>query len=184
MDVIERTHNLSLQFDTICFFFLEFAAALWTSLVITKVCYAAQNWVTKIQSDIPLEYFSNSSHGRFTLLPETHVHDTYKYDVIIETGHGWDSGTTSRVCLIMYGTHGQSEKTELTCQEIDMFRRSSIDMVPISSPQHLGALTYLSIWHSNQVYEPSYYSRPQRYDQLLSLLLLLSNQCYNRQIGR
>lgn len=89
--------------------------------------------------------------------PENHPCDIYKYNILIETGYMSGAGTTARVCAVMHGTKGHSEKLELTNNNVDLFQRGATDMILISCPQHLGKLTHLNIWLNNQGTSPDWY---------------------------
>eukprot|EP00111_Clytia_hemisphaerica_P008215 TCONS_00023932-protein len=82
-------------------------------------------------------------------IPENYPCDPYRYFFIIETGHCIGAGTSARVCAILYGEQGHSQKVELTQANKHLFERSSTNLFIMSCPKHLGMLTRLTIWHNN-----------------------------------
>ncbi|XP_047142540.1 polycystin-1-related protein isoform X2 [Hydra vulgaris] len=91
-------------------------------------------------------------------LPDNLSCDKYIYYMAIETGHSYGSGTSSRICAVLYGENGCSQKFEITCSDKRfMFQRSSTDILLLRCPIDLGQLTHLLLWHNNQGSSPDWY---------------------------
>ncbi|XP_071488265.1 polycystin-1-like protein 1 [Diadema antillarum] len=83
--------------------------------------------------------------------------DQQYYDVTVETGFRTGAGTTARISIVLHGDEGHSETKELTCDDRPIFERNSRDRFVISTPESLGNIQRLQLWHNNAGLSPSWY---------------------------
>jgi hypothetical protein len=67
------------------------------------------------------------------------------------------AGTTGNVCCIVRGEDGESPARALKDYERQRFQRSGIDAFLLSTPFHLGKLSFIDLWHDNTGHDPSWY---------------------------
>jgi len=84
-----------------------------------------------------------------TSLNDNQASDRYYYQILVFTGHRKNSGTKSKVCLILSGDDGQTQVRILSDSNRSVFERGGIDAFILSVPKSLGLLNYLRIWHDN-----------------------------------
>ncbi|XP_035672195.1 polycystic kidney disease protein 1-like 2 [Branchiostoma floridae] len=75
--------------------------------------------------------------------------DTCGYLVNITTGQRLGAGTRSNVGIIIYGTDGDTGARRLRDPDKKVFSRGHINSFLLTTPQPLGSLTHLHIWHDN-----------------------------------
>ena len=68
-----------------------------------------------------------------------------------------EAGTTADVCCDLIGLDGQTGPRRLRDPSQVRFQRSGMDSFLLTTPQHLGDLTLLKIWHNNSGCSPSWY---------------------------
>ncbi|GAB1597495.1 polycystic kidney disease protein 1-like 2 [Argonauta hians] len=84
-----------------------------------------------------------------TPLEDNNPYDKYYYEIIVATGMGKDSGTTSKVFFILSGEYDETEPRSLTDDKRKILQRGSVDGFLMAVPRPLGALSYVRIWHDN-----------------------------------
>ncbi|CAF1019415.1 unnamed protein product [Rotaria sordida] len=75
--------------------------------------------------------------------------DTYYYLIIVHTGVGKESGTTSNINFIISGESSDSGMRRLTDGKIVEFPAGSVRNFVMSVEAPLGPLLYLRVWHDN-----------------------------------
>ncbi|XP_032242532.2 polycystin-1 isoform X2 [Nematostella vectensis] len=90
-------------------------------------------------------------------VPDSDISDLYRYEVTVYTGRGKAAATTSNVTLIMCGELGESQAVTLTDDNSEVFQAGGIDSFFVTTPNPLGALCYIRIWHDNTGSNPSWY---------------------------
>ncbi|XP_036357895.1 polycystin-1-like isoform X2 [Octopus sinensis] len=84
-----------------------------------------------------------------TPLKDNNPNDKYYYEIIVATGMGKDSGTTSKVYFILSGEYDETEARSLTDDKRQILQRGSVDGFLMAVRRPLGALSYARIWHDN-----------------------------------
>ncbi|XP_048407707.2 polycystin-1 isoform X2 [Stegostoma tigrinum] len=79
----------------------------------------------------------------------------YKYEILVKTGWGRGSGTSSHVGISLYGREDKSGHRHLDRE--DAFRRNSVDIFQIATDNSLGNIWKIRIWHDNKGLTPSWY---------------------------
>ncbi len=89
--------------------------------------------------------------SRFNIvpLPDNKPEDNYFYELIIMTGARAESGTNSKVRIIITGENDESEIRLLNGDLPYAFKRGSVDSFVLSTSRPLGPLSYVRIWHDN-----------------------------------
>ncbi|XP_031568597.1 polycystic kidney disease protein 1-like 2 [Actinia tenebrosa] len=92
-----------------------------------------------------------------TKLPGNDQRDTFSYEITVYTGLNQNAGTTAEVYLRLIGSLGDSEPRLLKDPEVPRFKRGAIDKFLLTSPQSLGSLKEIHIWHNNAGKSPGWF---------------------------
>ena len=89
--------------------------------------------------------------SRFNIVPlaDNKPEDNYFYELVIMTGARAESGTDSKVRIIITGEDDESEIRLLNGDLPYAFERGSVDSFVLSTSRPLGALSYVRVWHDN-----------------------------------
>ncbi|XP_052055676.1 polycystic kidney disease protein 1-like 1 [Apodemus sylvaticus] len=79
------------------------------------------------------------------------------YAVIIDTGFRSPARFTSKVFIVLYGESGCSETKELCCPEKPLFGRNSRHTFILSTPNQLGPLQKICLWHDSSGPSPCWF---------------------------
>ncbi|XP_078096827.1 polycystin-1 [Mustelus asterias] len=79
----------------------------------------------------------------------------YKYEILVKTGWGRGSGTSSHVGISLYGREDKSGHRHLDSE--DAFHRNSVDIFHIATDNSLGNIWKIRVWHDNKGLTPSWY---------------------------
>ncbi|EDO38968.1 predicted protein, partial [Nematostella vectensis] len=85
--------------------------------------------------------------------------DKGHYDVTVYTGMSNDAGTTSTVCCLIEGDRGQTTPRALFDPSRIRFKRGAEDSFYLTTPEPLGTISDLTVWHSDSGRSPSWYLR-------------------------
>ncbi|XP_058874729.1 polycystin-1-like protein 1 isoform X2 [Acipenser ruthenus] len=91
------------------------------------------------------------------LLQDNNPSDQQLYSIIIDTGFRSRAGTTAKVHIVLHGEDGVSETRELDCPDKPLFSRNSRHTFILSTPDSLGPLWKVHLWHNNGGQSPSWY---------------------------
>ena len=83
--------------------------------------------------------------------------DRYRYEVTVHTARGKNTGTTANVSILIAGEEGQSAVHMLKSTSRTCLQPGSIDSFLITTPDNLGSLTFIRIWHDNTGKSPSWF---------------------------
>ena len=75
--------------------------------------------------------------------------DPYRYELTLWTGMRRNAGTKSKVSIIVYGDESDSEARALEDTDRNPFQRGSQDTFLLTTPNDLGTIQYIRIWHDN-----------------------------------
>ncbi|KAL9954010.1 hypothetical protein ACROYT_G041497 [Oculina patagonica] len=84
----------------------------------------------------------------------------YQYKASITTGAWRNSGTSAKVCMILYGTETSSGVIELSCNHDESrkpFSRGNTDNFLFSVDQPIGPLVKIQVGHDNSGEDPSWF---------------------------
>ncbi|XP_059380022.1 polycystin-1-like protein 1 [Carassius carassius] len=93
------------------------------------------------------------------LLPENNPSDRFLYAVTIDTGLRSRTRMTAKVHIVLYGDKGVSQTRELSSSDSKLFTCNSRNTFILSSPESLGRVWKLHLWHDNGGSSPSWYLR-------------------------
>ncbi|ERE90720.1 polycystin-1 [Cricetulus griseus] len=79
------------------------------------------------------------------------------YAVIIDTGFRSPAQFTSKVFIVLYGENGFSGTKELCCPEMSLFGRNSRHTFILSTPNQLGPLQKIRLWHDSSGPSPNWF---------------------------
>ncbi|XP_067859553.1 polycystin-1 [Heptranchias perlo] len=79
----------------------------------------------------------------------------YKYEILVKTGWGRGSGTSSHVGISLYGREDKSGHRHLDNE--GAFHRNSVDIFQIATDNSLGNIWKIRVWHDNKGLTPSWY---------------------------
>uniref|UniRef100_A0A8C8UQ92 Polycystin-1-like protein 1 n=1 Tax=Peromyscus maniculatus bairdii TaxID=230844 RepID=A0A8C8UQ92_PERMB len=79
------------------------------------------------------------------------------YAVIIDTGFRSPAQFTSKVFIVLCGENGLSETKELCCPEMSLFGRNSRHTFILSTPNRLGPLQKIRLWHDSSGPSPNWF---------------------------
>ncbi|PFX18998.1 Polycystic kidney disease protein 1-like 2 [Stylophora pistillata] len=82
--------------------------------------------------------------------------DRYRYEVTVYTARGKDTGTTANVSILVAGEDGQSAVHMLKSTSRSCLYPGGVDSFLITTPECLGSLTFIRIWHDNTGKSPSW----------------------------
>lgn len=84
-----------------------------------------------------------------TPLPDNDPHDKYLYEIAVHTGDKDGASTDSKVCFILSGDDDETDVRSFADPKRKIFRKGAQDSFVLATPQRLGRLNYLRIWHDN-----------------------------------
>ncbi|XP_043083010.1 polycystic kidney disease 1 like 1 [Puntigrus tetrazona] len=91
------------------------------------------------------------------LLPENNPSDRFLYAVTIDTGLRSRTRMTAKVHFVLYGDKGVSQTRELSSSDSRLFTCNSRNTFILSSPESLGRVWKVRLWHDNEGSSPSWY---------------------------
>nr|XP_047125060.1 polycystic kidney disease protein 1-like 2 isoform X1 [Hydra vulgaris] len=83
-------------------------------------------------------------------LPDNSPEDSYLYQITVNTGNRIYAGTNSKIFFILAGDIAKTKAHRLIDFERQCFQRSSSDSFILTTPNCLGDLTYIRLWHDNR----------------------------------
>ena len=92
-----------------------------------------------------------------TFLADNDPRDNYQYEITVYTGIGGDAGTSSNVTIILCGEKTNSKPHVLLDEDKELFCSGSVDTFILTTPESLGELSSLQIWHNNKGNQPAWY---------------------------
>ncbi|XP_050063461.1 uncharacterized protein LOC126552720 isoform X6 [Aphis gossypii] len=96
--------------------------------------------------------------NRVIILDDNHMGEDEVYLVTVYTGHWLGSGTSANVCIELNGTICKSRPHWLhSLDDYPTMQRSNDDWFIIFTPQSLGELQSIHIWHDNYGTNPDWY---------------------------
>ncbi|XP_055507888.1 polycystin-1, partial [Leucoraja erinacea] len=93
--------------------------------------------------------------GRVGIIPLCGKDGFYKYEILVKTGWGRGSGTSSHVGISLCGREDKSGYRHLDNE--DAFHRNSVDIFQIATDNSLGNIWKIRVWHDNKGLTPSWY---------------------------
>ena len=84
----------------------------------------------------------------------------HQYELTISTGVWSDSGTTAKVTMVFYGSHGNSRLITVRGDFYPsrlLLSRGSVNKYLVSLPASLGTLSHAHVWHDNSGESPSWF---------------------------
>ncbi|XP_059835038.1 polycystin-1 isoform X1 [Hypanus sabinus] len=93
--------------------------------------------------------------GRVGVIPLCGKDGFYKYEILVKTGWGRGSGTSSHVGISLYGREDKSGHRHLDNKAA--FHRNSVDIFQIATDNSLGNIWKIRVWHDNKGLTPSWY---------------------------
>ncbi|XP_022787247.1 uncharacterized protein LOC111327355 [Stylophora pistillata] len=90
-------------------------------------------------------------------LADNDLSDRYKYEILVLTGMKKEAGTTADVFCNLIGLDAESGPRQLKDSNQTRFQRSGMDSFHLTTPEHLGDLIKVTIWHNNSGCSPSWY---------------------------
>nr|XP_055037858.1 LOW QUALITY PROTEIN: polycystic kidney disease 1 like 1 [Misgurnus anguillicaudatus] len=91
------------------------------------------------------------------LLPENNPSDQFLYAVTIKTGFRSRTTMTAQVHIVLYGDDGVSQTRELSSLDSKLFTCNSRNTFILSTPESLGRVWKVHLWHNNGGSSPSWY---------------------------
>ncbi|XP_035669852.1 polycystic kidney disease protein 1-like 2 [Branchiostoma floridae] len=82
-------------------------------------------------------------------IADNHSSDAHLYLLTVYTGMKANSGTSSRVGIILHGELGDSGPRPLAACQQQVFKRGSVSTFLLSTPESLGGLTNIHVWHDS-----------------------------------
>ncbi|XP_040602561.1 polycystic kidney disease protein 1-like 1 [Mesocricetus auratus] len=79
------------------------------------------------------------------------------YAVIVDTGFRSPAQFTSKVFIVLCGENGLSETKELCCPQMSLFGRNSRHTFVLSTPNQLGPLRKIRLWHDSSGPSPNWF---------------------------
>nr|XP_047124646.1 uncharacterized protein LOC100213839 isoform X5 [Hydra vulgaris] len=83
-------------------------------------------------------------------LPDNSPEDSYLYQITVNTGDRIHAGTNSKIFFILAGDISKTKTHRLIDSERQCFQRSASDSFILTTPNCLGDLTYIRLWHDNK----------------------------------
>ncbi|KTG46295.1 hypothetical protein cypCar_00011285, partial [Cyprinus carpio] len=136
-------------------FFLSRSSETNYILIIFSVIFLALYVVVLVicrKADVSIQ----KTTGSF-LLPENNPSDRFLYAVTIDTGLRSRTRMTAKVHIVLYGDKGVSQTRELSSSDSKLFTCNSRNTFILSSPESLGRVWKLHLWHDNGGSSPSWY---------------------------
>ncbi|XP_056110015.1 polycystic kidney disease 1 like 1 [Rhinichthys klamathensis goyatoka] len=125
------------------------------TLIILSVIFLALYVVVLVlckKADVSIQ----KTTGSF-LLPENNRSDRFLYAVTIDTGFRSRTRMTAKVHIVLYGDDGVSQTRELSSSDSKLFTCNSRNTFILSSPESLGRVWKVHLWHDNGGSSPSWY---------------------------
>ncbi|XP_050953668.1 polycystic kidney disease 1 like 1 isoform X2 [Labeo rohita] len=91
------------------------------------------------------------------LLPENNPSDRFLYAVTVDTGLRSRTRMTAKVHIVLYGDKSVSQTRELSSSHSKLFTCNSRNTFILSSPESLGRVWKVHLWHDNGGSSPSWY---------------------------
>uniref|UniRef100_A0A673G3S9 Polycystic kidney disease 1 like 1 n=1 Tax=Sinocyclocheilus rhinocerous TaxID=307959 RepID=A0A673G3S9_9TELE len=136
-------------------FFLSRSSETNYILIISSVIFLALYVVVLVicrKADVSIQ----KTTGSF-LLPENNPSDRFLYAVTIDTGLRSRTRMTAKVHIVLYGDKGVSQTRELSSSDSKLFTCNSRNTFILSSPESLGRVWKVHLWHDNGGSSPSWY---------------------------
>ncbi|KAI8506487.1 hypothetical protein Bbelb_159140 [Branchiostoma belcheri] len=80
-----------------------------------------------------------------------------QYVITVYTGFKGNAGTTAEVTIVLYSQDRESPPFILSDSKRITFEKGSVDSFLVSTPEPLGGLIYLRVWHNNAGYSPAWF---------------------------
>ncbi|XP_050530398.1 uncharacterized protein LOC126899479 isoform X2 [Daktulosphaira vitifoliae] len=97
--------------------------------------------------------------SKIKVLDDNYPEEDEAYLVIVHTGNYPGSGTTANVCIELHGTTMNSRPHCLNNNYYKTMQRSNDDWFLIFTPQHLGEIHTIRLWHDNEGFDPEWYCK-------------------------
>ncbi|XP_056306085.1 polycystic kidney disease 1 like 1 [Danio aesculapii] len=123
--------------------------------VILAVIFLALHIMVSVicrKADVSLQ----KTTGSF-LLPENNPSDRFLYAVTIDTGFRSRTRMTAKVYIVLHGDDGVSQTREISSSDSRLFTNNSRNTFILSSPECLGRVWKVHLWHDNGGSSPSWY---------------------------
>ncbi|XP_073796725.1 polycystin-1-like protein 1 isoform X2 [Danio rerio] len=123
--------------------------------VILAVIFLALHIMVSVicrKADVSLQ----KTTGSF-LLPENNPSDRFLYAVTIDTGFRSRTRMTAKVYIVLHGDEGVSQTREVSSSDSRLFTNNSRNTFILSSPESLGQVWKVHLWHDNGGSSPSWY---------------------------
>ncbi|XP_051538185.1 polycystic kidney disease 1 like 1 [Myxocyprinus asiaticus] len=91
------------------------------------------------------------------LLPENNPSDQFLYAVTIDTGFRSRIRMTAKVHIVLYGEESVSQTRELSSPDLKVFTCNSRSTFIFSTPESLGRVWKVHLWHDNGGSSPNWY---------------------------
>ncbi|KAI8510793.1 hypothetical protein Bbelb_117090 [Branchiostoma belcheri] len=116
--------------------------AVWTTMVVVMGMYFVMIYPARRKDKADEQKWSiKNVHGN-------RRRHRSRFLVRVDTGHDWGAGTRSKVVFVLTGDKGSTGPRSF--QQDDMtFQTGSVDTFLLTTPQKLGGLTSLTVWHDN-----------------------------------
>ncbi|XP_077100644.1 polycystin-1-like protein 1 isoform X2 [Siphateles boraxobius] len=126
----------------------------YTLIILSVICLALYAVVLVLckKADVSIQ----KTTGSF-LLPENNPSDRFLYAVTIDTGFRSRTRMTAKVHIVLYGDNGVSQTRELSSSDSKLFTCNSRNTFILSSPESLGRVWKVHLWHDNGGSSPSWY---------------------------
>lgn len=93
--------------------------------------------------------------SRVRVIPFCGKGGRFKYEILVKTGWSRGSGTTAHVGIMLYGEDNRSGHRHLDGDRA--FHRNSLDIFQIATPQSLGSVWKIRVWHDNKGLSPAWF---------------------------
>ncbi|XP_019617787.1 PREDICTED: polycystic kidney disease protein 1-like 2 [Branchiostoma belcheri] len=116
--------------------------AVWTTMVVVMGMYFVMIYPARRKDKADEQKWSiKNVHGN-------RRRHRSRFLVRVDTGHDWGAGTRSKVVFVLTGDKGSTGPRSF--QQDDMtFQTGGVNTFLLTTPQKLGGLTSLTVWHDN-----------------------------------
>ncbi|XP_019631563.1 PREDICTED: polycystic kidney disease protein 1-like 2 [Branchiostoma belcheri] len=116
--------------------------AVWTTMVVVMGMYFVMIYPARRKDKADEQKWSiKNVHGN-------RRRHRSRFLVRVDTGHDWGAGTWSKVVFVLTGDKGSTGPRSF--QQDDMtFQTGGVNTFLLTTPQKLGGLTSLTVWHDN-----------------------------------
>ncbi|XP_078682422.1 polycystin-1-like protein 2 [Branchiostoma floridae x Branchiostoma belcheri] len=116
--------------------------AVWTTMVVVMGMYLVMIYPARRKDKADEQKWSiKNVHGN-------RRRHRSRFLVRVDTGHDWGAGTRSKVGFVLTGDKGSTGPRSF--QQNDMiFQTGGVNTFLLTTPQKLGSLTSLTVWHDN-----------------------------------